>query len=124
MKWKSEKIVAYVLLGLGVSVMLFSIYQMLIVFSGSSSPPKLFNFQDISISVPSIGVNTSIPGSVFNNFGAMVFWVILNVFIMWGGGRIASLGIKLRREIGVEIKEPSTKIEEKETGKTEEKKES
>ena len=45
-------------------------------------------------------------------------------FFMWAGGKIASLGVNLLREIRVEIKGALKTVEEKETAKTEPKKQS
>jgi hypothetical protein len=41
------------------------------------------------------------------------------VFVVWGGGKIASLGVNLLREIRVEIKGALKTVEEKETAETE-----
>jgi len=127
MKWKDEKIVGYALLATGVIMIFFSIYQMIVVFTGGSPPPKLFNFSDISTPVVQ-GQNVLLmSGQDLSQLVAMAFWEMLMLFIMWAGGKIASLGVDLIREIRVEIKArlpgPLSKIEE-ETGKTEEKKES
>ena len=125
MKWKmkDEKIVGYVLLAIGVILIFFSIYQMMNVFTGASPPPSLFSFSDIYFPGPE-GRNTlMISGKELNKLAAMAFWYLLMFFIMWAGGKIASLGVNLIREIRVEVKEPLKKIEEKETEKTEEKKE-
>jgi hypothetical protein len=120
---KDEKIVGYVLLAIGVILIFFSIYQMMNVFTGASPPPSLFSFSDIYFPGAE-GRNTlMISGKELNKLAAMAFWYLLMFFIMWAGGKIASLGVNLIREIKVEVKEPLEKIEEKETEKTEEKKE-
>ena len=125
MKWKDEKILGYVLLAIGVIVIFFSIYQMLIVFTGGSPPPKLFNFSDIYAPVAQGQSMLLMSGQELSKLVAMGFWYMLMFFIMYAGGKIASLGVNLIREIRVEIKARSPeslgKIEE-ETGKTEEKK--
>jgi len=123
MKWRDEKIVGYVLLAVGVVVIFFSIYQMWVVFTGGSPPPKLFNFSDVSIPGAQ-GQNVILmSGQELSNLADLAFWYILMFFIVWAGGKIASLGVDLLREIRVEIKEPLRKIEEKEIEKPEEKKE-
>lgn len=126
MKWmKDERIVGYVLLGIGLILIFFSIYEMITVFTGASPPPKLFNFSDIYF--PAAGEaepKLMIAGEELNKLVAMAFWYLLMFFIMWAGGKIASLGINLIKEIKVEVKEPLKKTEEKEAEKTEEKKES
>jgi len=125
MKWKDEKTAGYALLAIGIIVIFFSIYQMVTVFTGGSSPPELFNFSDISAPVAQGESILLMSGQDLSRLVAMVFWEMLMFFIMWAGGKIASLGVDLIREIRVEIRarspEPLGKIEE-ETGKTEEKK--
>jgi hypothetical protein len=121
MKWKDEKIVGYILLAAGVIVIFFSIYQMWIVFTGGSPAPKLFNFADVSIPGAQGQNILLISGQELSKLADLAFWYILMFFIVWAGGKIASLGVDLLREIKVEIKEPLRKIEEKE--KPEEKKE-
>jgi peptidoglycan biosynthesis protein MviN/MurJ (putative lipid II flippase) len=125
LKWKlkDEKIVGYILLTIGIILIFFSIYQMMNVFTGASPPPSLFNFSDIHFPGPEGSSILMVSGKELNKLAAMAFWYMLMFFIMWAGGKIASLGVNLIKEIRVEMKEPLKKTEEKETGKTEEKKE-
>lgn len=119
MKWKlkDEKTVGYILLTIGIIFIFFSIYEMMNVFTGASPPPSLFNFSDIYFPGPEGSSVLMISGREMNKLVAMTFWYILMFFIMFAGGKIASLGVNLIREIRVEIKEPSKKVEEKETEK-------
>jgi hypothetical protein len=88
-----------------------------ICFHRQQRPPKLFNFSDISSNGPLM-----ISGQDRNKAAAMAFWFVLMAFIMWAGGKIASLGVNLLREIKVEIKGALKTVEEKEPAKTEPKK--
>jgi len=115
---KDEKTVGYVLLAGGVIMIFLSIFEMIFVFTGGSPPPKLFNFSDISLNSMLL-----ISGQELDKAAGMAAWYVLMAFVMWGGGRIASLGVNLLREIRVEIKGASKTVEE-ETAKTEPKKES
>jgi peptidoglycan biosynthesis protein MviN/MurJ (putative lipid II flippase) len=119
LKWKlkDEKTVGYILLTIGIIFIFFSIYEMMNVFTGASPPPSLFNFSDIYFPGPEGSSVLMISGREMNKLVAMTFWYILMFFIMFAGGKIASLGVNLIREIRVEIKEPSKKVEEKETEK-------
>jgi hypothetical protein len=117
-KLKDEKTVGYVLLAGGVIMIFLSIFEMMFVFTGGSPPPKLFNFSDISLNSMLL-----ISGQELDKAAGMAAWYVLMAFVMWGGGRIASLGVNLLREIRVEIKGASKTVEE-ETAKTEPKKES
>jgi hypothetical protein len=110
LKIKDEKIVGYVLLAIGIAMIFFSVYEMVRVFTGASPPPNLFNFADISIQMSEQAEETLlISGEELNKLAAMVFWYMLMFFIMWSGGKIASLGVNMIREIKVEVKEPMEK---------------
>ncbi|MEM2872592.1 MAG: hypothetical protein QXD82_00285 [Nitrososphaerales archaeon] len=102
-----EKVIGYVLLAVGVAMIFLSVYFMFSVFTGATAPPRLFNFPDIQITIPSDGGSQNVllaPGEEMNKIMAMLFWYLLMFFIMIAGGRIASLGINLIREIRVEVK--------------------
>lgn len=113
---KDEKTAGYVLLAGGVIMIFLSIFEMIFVFTGGSSPPKLFNFSDISLNGTVL-----VSGQELDKAAGMAAWYVLMAFVMWGGGKIASLGVNLLREIRVEIKGALKTIEE-ETAKTEPKK--
>ena len=111
---KNGKIVGYVLLAIGVILIFFAIFEMIFVFTGSNAAPKLFNFSDISTNGTLL-----ISGQNMNKASDMLAWFILMAFIMWGGGKVASLGVNMLREIKVEIKGALKTVEEKEPAKTE-----
>jgi hypothetical protein len=100
---KSE-IVGYVLLVSGLIVIFLSIYGMWAVFSGGSPPPSLFSFSNISIPAGNGQNIVLMSGLELSKPFDIVFWSILMFFIMWAGGKIASLGVNLIREIKVEVK--------------------
>lgn len=105
LKMRDEKIVGYILLTIGIAMIFFSVYQMVNVFTGASPPPNLFNFSDIYLPTPEQAEKTLIiSGQELNKLTAMGFWYMLMFFIMWSGGKIASLGVNLIREIKVEVK--------------------
>ena len=96
---KSEKVVGYVLLSMGVGMIFLSVYLMFNVFTGVSSPPILVNFYDISIPLPVENGNVPIvSGQELSKMAGMVFWYMLMFFVMWSGGKIASIGVKLIKE--------------------------
>jgi uncharacterized Zn finger protein (UPF0148 family) len=115
-KLKSEKIVGYVgyvLLALGIIMILLSIFEMIVVFTGRNAPPILnFNFSDISTNGTLL-----ISGQQLDKAVGFVAWGVLMAFVMWGGGKIASLGVNLLREIRIEIQGALKTVEEKETAK-------
>jgi hypothetical protein len=103
-KIKNEKLIGYVLLAIGLILIFFSIFSMYSVFTGSSPAPSLIKVNDIKISIPGIGETTIFSGDAISNIINMLLWLILMIFIASGGSRIGSLGVKLLREIKVEIK--------------------
>jgi hypothetical protein len=111
---KNGRIWGYVLLALGLVVIFFAVFEMIFVFTGSNAPPKLFNFSDISSNGSLV-----ISGKDMNKAAGMLVWFVLMAFIMWAGGKVASLGVNLLREIKVEIKGALKTVEEKEPAKTE-----
>jgi hypothetical protein len=110
LKMKDEKIVGYILLAIGIAMIFLSVYLMVQVFTGASLPPNLFNFSDIHLTMPGETESSLlISGEELNKLVAMVFWYLLMFFIMYAGGKIASLGVNLIREVKVEVKEPMEK---------------
>jgi hypothetical protein len=108
-KFKNEKVFGYALLVLGIILLLFSICEMINVYYGNSPPPKLFNLQDISLPVGQSGTGVSlIQGSQVSQIANLFFWFILMGFILFAGGKIASLGATMIKDIQVEIKESTS----------------
>ena len=107
LNWKGSRIVGYTLLAGGVAVILFALLEMIFVFTGSSAPPSLFGFQDISFNGTVL-----VSGKNMNEATGLLVWFVLMVFVMWGGGKIASLGVNLLREIKVELKGALRTVEE------------
>ena len=104
---KSEKIIGYALLTLGVILLLFSIFEMINVYTGNASPPNLFNLSDISLPTGQDGTNvTLIQGAQLSQLPNLFFWFILMGFVMFAGGKIASLGVSMIKDIKVEVKDP------------------
>ena len=104
---KSEKIIGYALLILGIILLLFSIFEMINVYVGNAPPPKLFELQDISLSLGQNGTGVSlIQGAQVSQIANLFFWFILMGFVLFAGGKIASLGVTMVKDIQVQIKEP------------------
>ena len=104
---KSEKIIGYALLILGIILLLFSIYEMINVYYGNAPPPKLFELQDISLPLGQNGTGVSlIQGAQLSQIANLFFWFILMGFVLFAGGKIASLGVTMVKDIQVQIKEP------------------
>lgn len=119
-KFKTEKIIGYILLTLGIILLLFSIVEMFSVYGGTSSPPKLINLSDISLPGQD-GTNTTlIQGSQLSQLPNLFFWFVLMSFVLFAGGKIASLGVSMLKDIKVEVKQPLLTPNETEKTETEE----
>jgi len=109
MNFKDEKVVGYILLAVGVVMMFASVYLMFNVFTGGSDPPSLFDFSDVSFPIIQPGGTSEtvqiISGQEMNRMADMGFWYMLMFFIVYAGGKVASLGVNLIREIKVELKQ-------------------
>lgn len=109
---KSEKIIGYALLILGVILLLFSIFEMFNVFYGNAAPPKLFELQDVSLSLGGVGSASLISGEQLSQLPNLLCWFILMGFLLLAGGKIASLGVNMVKDIQVEIREPMSTPQE------------
>ena len=103
---KTDKIIGYALLTLGVILLLFSIFEMVDVYTGNAAPPNLFNMSDVSLPTDQSGTTiTLIHGAQLSQLPNLFFWFILMGFLLFAGGKIASLGVSMIKDIKVEIKE-------------------
>ena len=111
---KNDKIIGYILLALGVVLLFFSVYEMMDVYTGHTAPPQLINLSDISLPIQDANI-TVIEGAQLSQLPNLLFWFILNGFILLAGGKIAQVGVNMVKEIKVEIKETFTKPFEQKT---------
>ena len=101
-----EKTFGYALLILGLILLLFSIFEMMNVYFGNAPPPKLFAFQDVTLSSGASGIGASIvSGAQLSQVANLFFWFVLMGFILFAGGKIASLGINMIKDIQVQVRE-------------------
>ena len=98
------KIVGYVLVGVGLIFIIFAVYSMYEVFTGTAKPPSIFKMESIAMSsplVPRIEVPPAkielVSGSEINKVINLGLWYILMFFLVSAGIKIASLGVKLIR---------------------------
>jgi hypothetical protein len=111
---KNEKIIGYALLTLGIILLVFSIVEMINIYYGNSPPPSLFSLQDISLSMGQNGGGVSlIQGAQASQIANLFFWSVLMAFLLFAGGKIASLGVTMIKDIQVQIKEAIGPLEVK-----------
>ncbi|MCX7927394.1 MAG: hypothetical protein N2606_04585 [Candidatus Omnitrophica bacterium] len=101
----TEKFVGYCLLILGLFIIIFSAYQVYIVFVGIANPPRVMNFEDITMQLPNIQGKVEIFASdILNKIGNLILWYLVMFFMVSCGHKIANLGIFLLRQIKVSVK--------------------
>ncbi len=109
LKIKDYKAVGYALLIAGLILIIWSIYSMYNVYTGATPPPSVIEMKSVTISLPT-GENAPpiqtelISGRDSSKLVNMGVWFALMTFIASAGGRISGIGVKLIREIKVEVK--------------------
>ncbi len=123
---KLDKIIGYVLLAVGILMIVIPIFLIANVLTGKSKPPQVFNVEAPTFDLPLSGqqlempkdiklpqgfVSQSgsqkmkiIPDEVFNSSLNIGMYYLLMVFIGSSGSKIAGIGIKLIKEIKVQVK--------------------
>lgn len=125
----SEKIVGYLLLVVGITVMAFSAVSVYSVFTGKSQPLRLFAISGISIDFGQIvggmlppelagqaGKKPAqktevIPGDVMNQLFNLLATLMLMGFLMSFGYKLAGLGVQLVRPMKVTLRGEGEKHE-------------
>lgn len=128
----SEKLIGYVLLVIGILIIAAATYMVLEILTGKSKPPKVFNVEALSFQLPSQPVPTLeipdgasfaaglrinqepgqnapsvklIPEEVFNGTLNIGLYYLAMMFLSASGAKIAGIGVKMIKDIKVQIKE-------------------
>lgn len=127
-----EKILGYSLLALGLLVIAVATVLALRVLTGGTQPPKVFEFEAPTINLPQLagGITEGIdlpegfgasgqqsapssvkllPDDVFNKLLNMVVFYLAMMFLASSGAKVAEVGIKLVKDIKVQIKDEQIK---------------
>lgn len=134
----SEKIIGYLLLLFGIGIILGSTYSLYLVFTGKQESPQIFSFKMPTISLPSQqsyqlqlpegmslpeGVSLSpagekaatpseiklFPDEPINKMVNMSIYLLLMGFVASSGAKIASIGVKMIKDIKVVINQKDIK---------------
>lgn len=132
----SEKLIGYVLLAVGILIIFAATYMILQVLTGKSKPSKVFNAEAPSFQLPSqpapslempdsaslaagLRVNQEpgqsapsvklIPDEVFNGTLNIGLYYIAMMFLSASGAKVAGIGVKMIKDIKVQIKENKIK---------------
>jgi len=106
LKLKTDKVVGYVLLLVGLILILLPVYWAVSAYKSGSSPVPI-SIMENQISIQGENENMvvkGISGEGINKTVGLGLWWIAMFLVMMGGGKIANLGIKMIREIKVEVK--------------------
>lgn len=109
MKIKDYKAAGYVLLVAGLVFIIWAVYSLYNVYTGATSPPAVVEMKSVTISLPTGGgappIQTELlSGKESSKLVNMGVWFALMTFVASAGSRIGGLGVKLIREIKVEVK--------------------
>ncbi|MDA1316700.1 MAG: hypothetical protein O3B87_01595 [bacterium] len=135
----SERIVGYILLGLGILVMIYAAIQIIMVFTNKAEPLEFFTskpivqeatnseelsdliqenpFAALSSSGASLPTPQLIDPQMLNGVLNMSVYFLIMHFLLGLGFKIANLGVQLVRPIRVEVKnnQLATMLEKKPT---------
>jgi len=108
-KIKNIKGIGYSLLISGLLLILYSVYSMYNVYTGAQDAPPVIQMNSVKLSLPTAPgappMETElISGKESSKMTNMGLWFALMTFVGSAGGRIGGLGVKLVREIKVEVK--------------------
>ena len=109
MEIKNIKGIGYGLLTFGLIFILFSVYSMYSVYTGAEAAPSVIQMNSVKLSLPtgpgSPPMETELmSGKDSSTMTNMGLWFMLMSFVASAGGRIGGMGIKLVRDIKVEVK--------------------
>ncbi len=133
-KLNSEKILGYVLLIAGILIILAATFMIYGVLTGTTKPPKVFNVEAPTFKLPSVNTNVElppgvtlpegvklnqanqsssdiklIPDEVFNGTLNIGLYYLAMMFLSSTGLKMADIGVKLIKDIKVQIKEDRIK---------------
>lgn len=114
----NEKVIGYILLGVGICIMLFALGNIFLVFTSKIQPIMLFDTKGISFDINSLlpqlseGVSPGkkpagmelIPSGTINQMLNLSSHFFLMSFVVTFGYKIASLGVMLVRPVVVKLK--------------------
>ena len=117
---KSKKLVGWILLGIGLALIFWTLYTTYTIFAGKAKAPQIFKTQEAT-ETPSSGVSGQpltneqaqeqaqqemrqlvqeqlremVPPEFMSKILNMISWSILAGILIFGGSRIAFIGIRL-----------------------------
>ena len=103
---ETNKIIGYILLSIGILLIVLPLWQTYSIFTGQSTPPQVFvkpkaltvnnnvSVLDIQGEVQNALIKV-IPIDFIDNTLNLSSWLSLGWILIYGGGKIAEIGVKL-----------------------------
>lgn len=107
---ETNKIIGYVLLLIGILLITLPLWQTYNIFTGKSVPAQVFTKPvvlqidekasplDIQKQMQNAFINI-LPIDLINNTLNLVSWLALMWILIYGGGKIADIGVKMLKEV-------------------------
>jgi hypothetical protein len=107
---ETNKIIGYVLLLIGILLITLPLWQTYNIFTGKSAPAQVFTRPvtlqvdekasplDIQKQMQNAFINI-LPIDLINNTLNLISWLALMWILIYGGGKIADIGVKMIKEV-------------------------
>ena len=108
----TERIIGFILLFLGVAIILFALYSSYGILTGAAEPPEIFEApreqsvtnegsEALEVQVQALlqdQLSSILPEDALPKTFNLFAWSILAGILIFGGGQVAGLGVKLLRK--------------------------
>ena len=107
---KPKRVFGWLLLIIGLVLIFLTLFFTYNIFTGKKLAPEIFSIKEQSLSEDSVDlqdnleemikeqIKTMIPSEVLSGFLNLMAWTILAGILIFGGGKISTIGIKLLKE--------------------------
>jgi len=108
----TERVIGFSLLALGVAIILYALYASYGIFTGADDPPEIYKASEKqqAVNVSTEGMEAQVqallqeqlkeilPDEALPKTFNLFVWSMLGGILIFGGGQIAGIGIKLLRK--------------------------
>ncbi len=103
-----NKIIGYTLLFVGILLIIVPLWQTYLIFTGQTMPMQVFKEQKITTTAPNNPLDVQqqmqkaltnvLPMDAINNTLNLATWIMFMWILIFGGGKLAGLGIQLVKD--------------------------
>ncbi len=100
-----HKIIGYILLAAGLLLIIVPLFYTVMIFMGSSNPPQIFKVPTEQTQAPvsqfdiqgqvQAALGKMLPVDLINYSLNLTNWMVLLFILMFGGGQLANIGVRL-----------------------------